>query len=133
VLGRATHWLPLRLARRLAMRPLADDPSRDQPAMRTIVLGAGLVLAWYVLIGAITWHWFGLLWASVCLVTIFLAARVDFVLRDRFQRAVQRARTYFAIRADPAFRTSALAEIDALLSEAVDLERALIENAAVKR
>jgi hypothetical protein len=140
LLGRVTHWLPLRLARALALRPLAlrplalgslasdpsrDQPSRDQPAMRTIVLGLTLVLLWYGLQGGLVAHWFGgaaaLLWTTA----IFLAARVDFLLRDRLHRGWRRARTYLAIRADPALREGALVAIQALLAEALALEQAL--------
>jgi 1-acyl-sn-glycerol-3-phosphate acyltransferase len=42
--GRLTHELPIRLARRIALRQSRDP---DQPAMRTIVLGTGLVLLTY--------------------------------------------------------------------------------------
>jgi 1-acyl-sn-glycerol-3-phosphate acyltransferase len=42
--GRFTHELPIRLARRLALRQSAEA---DQPAMRTILLGTGLVLFTY--------------------------------------------------------------------------------------
>ena len=44
--GRFTHQLPIRIARGLAVR-LATDP--DQPAMLTIVIGIGLVLATYAI------------------------------------------------------------------------------------
>lgn len=44
--GRFTHQLPIRIARRLAMR-LATDP--DQPAMFTIVIGIALVLVTYAI------------------------------------------------------------------------------------
>ena len=37
ILGWATHWIPLRLARTLALHSLRRDRSRDQPAMRTII------------------------------------------------------------------------------------------------
>jgi hypothetical protein len=47
VLGWATHWIPLRAARALARRSLARNPSRDQPAMRTILFGLLAVVIWY--------------------------------------------------------------------------------------
>lgn len=125
LLGRVTHWLPLRVARWAAMRPLAADPSRDQPAMRTIVLGLGAVLLWYVLQLAVVgrvWGWFvALLW----LVLIAVAALIDLRFADRAQRARARARTYLAMRRTPGLREEALAECDALLDEALLLERAL--------
>jgi 1-acyl-sn-glycerol-3-phosphate acyltransferase len=44
--GRLTHELPIRLARRLALRQSTDA---DQPAMLTMIFGIGLVLLTYVL------------------------------------------------------------------------------------
>ncbi|HET9012050.1 MAG TPA: hypothetical protein VFN38_09575, partial [Gemmatimonadaceae bacterium] len=126
LLGRVMHWIPLRAARALAMRPLANDPSRDQPAMRTIVLGLAFVLLWYVAQGALVAHWFGWLAGAAWLVVLFLSAQVDFHLRDRLRRAWRRARTYLALRRDPALRAQALAEIDAVVSDALALESALL-------
>jgi 1-acyl-sn-glycerol-3-phosphate acyltransferase len=127
LLGRLTHWLPLRLARAIAMRPLAADPSRDQPAMRTITLGLGLLPLWYLVQGLLVAHWFGALAAILWLAVIFLAARIDFLFRERLRRARDRARTYLAMRRDPALRTDALEEIDALLADALALERELVD------
>jgi glycerol-3-phosphate O-acyltransferase/dihydroxyacetone phosphate acyltransferase len=47
VLGWVTHWIPLWLARAFALRSLRRDPSRDQPAMRTIILGLLAIVIWY--------------------------------------------------------------------------------------
>ena len=133
LLGRVMHWLPLRLARALAMRPLARDPSRDQPAMRTIVLGLACVLGWYVVQAALVAHWFGAIAALVWVVVLALAGHVDFVVGDRRRRAWQRARTYLALRADPALRRDALAEIDATVADALALETALLQPHAAGR
>jgi glycerol-3-phosphate O-acyltransferase/dihydroxyacetone phosphate acyltransferase len=129
LLGRITHWIPLRLARFLALRTTVEDPSRDQPAMRTIVLGLAFVLVWYALQSMLVTRWFGGLAALLWLVAIFLAARVDFLLRDRLRRGWRRARTYRALRADPAFRQRLLDEIRLLVAEALTLEQALIRPA----
>jgi 1-acyl-sn-glycerol-3-phosphate acyltransferase len=129
LLGRLTHWAPLRLARWLALRPLAQDPSRDQPAMRTIVFGAALVPLWYLAVGIVVGHWLGVTAALLWLAAIFLAAGVDFALRDRMRRAGQRARTYLALRADPTLRVEAVEEIRALLADALALERTLVDAA----
>jgi cbb3-type cytochrome oxidase subunit 3 len=126
LLGRLTHWLPLRLARALAMRPLATDPSRDQPAMRTIVFGLAFMLLWYLVQGLFVARWFGVPAAGLWLVVIFLAARIDFLFRDRLRRAYDRARTYLAMRNDPGLRAMVLEEIDALLADAVALETRLV-------
>jgi glycerol-3-phosphate O-acyltransferase/dihydroxyacetone phosphate acyltransferase len=125
LIGRLTHWLPLHLARAMAMRPLAADPSRDQPAMRTIVLGLAFLLLWYVLQGVVVAHWFGVPVALLWLVVAFLAARIDFAFRARMRRAYARARTYLALRRDPRLRAGVLTEIDALLADAVALETQL--------
>jgi glycerol-3-phosphate O-acyltransferase / dihydroxyacetone phosphate acyltransferase len=126
LLGRVMHWIPLRLARSLAMRPLAHDPSRDQPAMRTIVLGLGFVLVWYALQAVLVARWLGGLAAALWLVVLALAGHVDFVVGDRRRRAWRRARTYLALRADPALRRDALAEIDVLIADGLALETALL-------
>ena len=128
ILGRITHWLPIRLARTVAMRSLGTDASRDQPAMRTIVLGLAAVLAWYALQALLVTRWIDGLTAALWLATIFVAAHVDLLLHERLTRARQRARTYLALRADPAFRASVLADIDALLTEAISLEQSLLQS-----
>jgi glycerol-3-phosphate O-acyltransferase/dihydroxyacetone phosphate acyltransferase len=126
--GRVTHVPPIWAARLLAMRSLRTDPSRDQPAMRTMVLGLIAVVAWYALQALALTLWFGGAATSLWLVTIFLAANVDLQLHDRLTRVRQRARTFVALRADPAFRASVLEEIDSLLEEAYSLERALMQS-----
>ncbi len=126
LLGRLVHWLPLRLARVLALRPFARDPSRDQPAMRTIVLGIALTLVWYAILGALVTRWLGGAAAVLWLVLLVFAGRVDFLLRDRLRRAWRRARTYLALRADPSLREQSLSEIDDLVAGGLALETALI-------
>jgi hypothetical protein len=121
-LGRVTHWPVLRLARLVAVRPLAPDASRDLPAMRTIVLGLLMLLLSYLVQGAVVAHWFGILPALLWLTLIFFAARVDFALHGRLRRAADRALSYLALRRDPTLRTTALTEVDALLAEALALE-----------
>lgn len=133
LLGRVMHWIPLRAARALAMRPLARDPSRDQPAMRTIVLGLAFVLLWYALQAALVAHWLGWLAALAWLFVLFLSARIDVHLQERVGRAWCRARTYLALRADPGLREQALAEIDAVVREALELEAALVAPIAAGR
>jgi glycerol-3-phosphate O-acyltransferase/dihydroxyacetone phosphate acyltransferase len=129
LLGHVTHWLPLRLARGLALRSLAGDPSRDQPAMRTIVFGLGLVLVWYLVQTWAVAHFAGPLAAALWLAAIFGAARIDLAFSDRLERAGRRARTYIALRRDESFRSRVLHEIDALLADAIALERALMAQA----
>jgi hypothetical protein len=130
LLGRVTHWVPFHLARALAMRPMAQDPSRDQPAMRTIVLGLGFVLLCYAFQGALVAQWFGAPVAALWLAAIFLAAHIDFLLRDRLHRAWRRARAYLVLRADPTLRNHALEETRALVADAIALEQALFTSTA---
>lgn len=125
VLGRITHWLPVRAALAFGVRSLQRDPSKDQPAMRTIVIGLGLLLAWYTLQAVVVAWWLGVGAAVAWLVIIFVARRVDLVLADRYRRGRRRALTYLAIRKDPQFRAETLAEIEALLADAVRLEDSL--------
>jgi 1-acyl-sn-glycerol-3-phosphate acyltransferase len=125
LIDRIAHDLPVRLARAAAQRSLASDPSRDQPAMRTIVLATGLLLAWYLVLGIALAHWLGIGVALLVLAMLVLSASAELALRDRASRAWRRARTYLALRADPALQAAALAEADRLLEEARALERAL--------
>jgi glycerol-3-phosphate O-acyltransferase/dihydroxyacetone phosphate acyltransferase len=127
LLGRVMHWIPLRLGRMLAMRPLARDPSRDQPAMRTIVLGLALVLVWYAIQAVLVAYWLGGVAALLWIIALALAGHIDFVVADRRRRAWRRARTYLALRADPAMRRGALAEISELVADGLALEAALLQ------
>ena len=121
-----THWLPIHVARTVAMRSLRGDPSRDQPAMRTMVLGFGAVLVWYAVQAALITHWMGGAAAVIWLVLVFAAANLDLHFRDRTLRAQRRAGTYFALCLDSSFRDSVRNEIDVLLAAALALERALL-------
>jgi len=125
LVDRVAHDLPIRVARWYTRRSLAADPSRDQPAMRTIVLGTGLLLLWYMTIVAAIVHWFGWVVAVLAVAIMVLCASAELALRDRLSRAWRRGRTYLTLRADPAFRTQALAEADQLVDEAIRLERTL--------
>jgi hypothetical protein len=69
---------------------------------------------------------FGVVAAVLSLVMLFLAARVDFVLRDRLRRGWKRARSYLALRADSAFRETALEEIRIVVAEALAVEQLLV-------
>jgi hypothetical protein len=123
--GRLAHWLPIRAARALALRTLTSNSSRDQPAMRTIVLGMAALLLWYGMWAVVLARWLGSIAALICLATVFVAAQVDLALEDRLVRVWKRARTYRVLRGDRALRASALEEIDGLLREAIVLETAL--------
>jgi hypothetical protein len=124
--GRVSHWLPLRVARVAAMTSLRGDISRDQPAMRTVLFGVAFVVAWYAILATMIVRWQGATVALFFLAVIFAAAHADRILRGRLVRAIQRARTYLAFRADPTLQSSALAEVQTLLADALALERALM-------
>ena len=128
LLGWVTHWLPIRLARGLALRSLGSDRSRDQPAMRIIVLGAIAVIAWYIVQTAIVTHWLGAQMGVLWIVALFLAARIDLLLSDRASRAFRRAQTYLALRKNAELRARVPRELDALVQQALELERALKES-----
>lgn len=130
LLGWVTHWLPLRAARRLALRSLAGNASRDQPAMRTILFGLTAVVLWYVLQFALLARIAGPLVASLWLAVIFSAAHANRVGGGRLERALQRARSFLAFRADPTLQPRLVAAVDALLAEALALELALIGGRA---
>ncbi len=120
--GRVTHWIPFRLARRIAMR---DVTSRDQPAMRTIVAGLGLVLASYALQGAVVWWLAGGLAAALWLALLPIAADVDLRYSDRITAAVRRTRAYLTLRRDPGLAESLARERAGLAAEITELDVAL--------
>ena len=129
-LGRVTHWLPIHIAQGMALRSVARDPSRDQPAMRTILLGVAAVLLWYAIQAVVVTRWLGGVAAVLWLVTIFLSAQIDLLLEERLRHALRRTRTYLVLRADPALQASLRREVDGLLEEAMALEQALIRGIA---
>ena len=125
VLGWVTHWIPLRAARALALRSLRRDASRDQPAMRTILFGLCAVVLWYVVQGVVVARIAGVPIALLWLTLIFTAAHARRLGGGRLTRALQRARSFLAFRADQALQPRLVATVDALLSDALALEQAL--------
>ena len=121
VWGRLNHWLPLTLTRWLATRGVR---SRDEPAMRSVVLGLGLVLAFYVvqvaLVAALASGW----WAVAYALTLVPSAGHDLRYGDRSRRARARMRAFFRFRREPALQQALLAEADGLRREAGALEQA---------
>ena len=99
--------------------------------MRTILFGLSAVVLWYVfqfiLLARIASPVVALLWLAV----IFLAAHANRVGGGRLERALQRARSFLAFRADPTLQPRLVAAVDALLAEALALEQALITGRAV--
>lgn len=111
--GRVNHWIPFRLARRLALRNVT---ARDQPAMRTIVAGLGTVLAAYVVQAALAWWLVGGWVALAYLVTLPVAADVDLRYSGRARTALRRMRAYLRLRRDPRLASALAGEREALAS-----------------
>lgn len=126
LLGWATHWIPLRAARWLALHSLAGNSSRDQPAMRTILFGLSFVVLWYVIQLVVLARIASPLAASLWLAVIFSAAHANRLGGGRLERALQRARSFLAFRADPTLQPRLVAAVDALLADALTLEQALV-------
>lgn len=117
--GRITHFVPLRIARWLAVR---NSRNRDEPAMNTIIIGLLLVLVSYALQTALVWALVGAKWAIVFLVTLIPSASSDLRYGDRVERRTQRMRTYLRFREAPELRAELLAEADWLRRQAGALE-----------
>ena len=121
--GRLTHFVPIRIARTLALR---NVQSRDEPAMKTLVSGLVLVLGAYTVQTALVAWLAGPWWALAFLLTLVPSASSDLRYGDRTRRARTRMRAYFTFRRDPALQRTLLAEADALRRDAGALERALV-------
>jgi 1-acyl-sn-glycerol-3-phosphate acyltransferase len=126
VFGWAAHWPPLRLARALALRTLRRDPSRDQPAMRTILFGLAAVVLWYVMLAVLLVPVVGPVRTALSLAMIFFAAHLLRLRGGRLRRSLARARTYLAFRADPSLQSRIVGRIDALLDGVRGLEARLL-------
>ncbi|HEU4995431.1 MAG TPA: lysophospholipid acyltransferase family protein [Gemmatimonadaceae bacterium] len=120
--GWLNHWLPFNLARAIAMRSVE---SAADPAMRTIVGGLALVLASYAAQGTLVGAAFGPWIAALYLISLPVAADVNFYLRARLSRVVQRARAWLRLRRNAALRAQLGAELQWLRSEAVAVEAQL--------
>lgn len=117
--GRITHYVPLRVARWLAVR---NARNRDEPAMNTIIIGLMLVLTSYALQTALVWALVGAKWALVFLITLIPSASSDLRYGDRVERRTQRMRTYLRFREQPALRAELLAEAEWLRRQAGIIE-----------
>lgn len=121
--GRMTHFVPIQLARALALRNVS---SRDEPAMNTLVAGLVLVLGAYaVQTAAVAWL-FGAWWALVFLLTLVPSASNDLRYGDRTRRARARMRAYFTFRREQELQRALIAEADAVRRAAGELERAVV-------
>jgi 1-acyl-sn-glycerol-3-phosphate acyltransferase len=122
VWGRVNHWLPLRLARSLALR---RSRTPDEPATNTIVAALVLVLGFYVAQTAlVTWS-LGWVIGVAYAVSLPPSATWDFRYADRRRRATARVRTYLRFRRKPDLQRQLLSELMWLRSEALALNSAV--------
>jgi len=116
--GRVNHWLPLRLARSLALR---RSRTPDDPATNTIVAGLVLVLGFYAAQTAlVTWS-FGWVVGAIYTLSLPPSATWDFRYADRRQRATARVKTYLRFRREPGLHQQLSAELMWLRKEALAL------------
>ncbi len=120
--GNVNHWLPIRIARIVALRGVS---SAADPAMRTIVAGAALLLLSYAIQGVIVAQLFGATAAAVYVLSLPLAAEINYRMRERWRRAVRRARTFLLFRREPAVRDALRERATALRREALALDATL--------
>jgi glycerol-3-phosphate O-acyltransferase/dihydroxyacetone phosphate acyltransferase len=120
--GRINHWLPFRAARLLAMRSVE---SAVDPAMRTLVAGASLVLIAYLFQTLAV----GLIWgtapALIYLVSLPVTADINFYLSDRLRRVMRRARAFLRFQRDPEMRLRLANELSALRADIAEFDRVL--------
>jgi 1-acyl-sn-glycerol-3-phosphate acyltransferase len=117
--GRVNHWLPLRIARSLALR-MSRTP--DEPATNTIVAGLAVVLTFYIAQIALVARLLGWIAAVLYAVSLPLSATWDFKYADRLRRAAARVRTYLRFRRDPDFHQRLREDVAWLRREAIALD-----------
>jgi glycerol-3-phosphate O-acyltransferase / dihydroxyacetone phosphate acyltransferase len=122
VWGRVNHWLPLRLARSLALR---RSRTPDEPATNTIVAALVLVLGFYAAQTALVMWSLGWVIGTVYAVSLPPSATWDFRYADRRRRATARVRTYLRFRREPVLQQQLLSELMWLRSEALALNSAV--------
>ncbi len=117
--GRINHWIPLRVARWMG-RATSKNP--DEPAMRTLVSGLVLVVAFYLALAAIVARSAGLGWALLYLAVLPPSASLDFWMSDRHHRALARARAYLTLRRNPELRAALRVEASEIRASARRLD-----------
>jgi hypothetical protein len=120
--GRVNHWLPFRAARLIAMR--STDGASD-PAMRTLVAGTAFVALTYLAQGAVVAAVWGPRVSLAYLISLPVAADINFYLSDRLRRALQRARAFLRFRRDPELQVRLSEELASLREAVLAFERAL--------
>ena len=120
--GWINHIIPFNVARAIAMRSVE---SGADPAMRTINFGLALVLAVYIAQGAAVAAFLGAMAALAYVVSLPIAADVNFRFRPRLARAIRRARTYLRFRSAPDLQQRLARELAELRAEALAVENTL--------
>jgi glycerol-3-phosphate O-acyltransferase/dihydroxyacetone phosphate acyltransferase len=128
--GMINHWIPFNAARLIARRSVE---SAADPAMRTIVAGAGLVVGFYAVQGVAVAAFAGWAPALIYVASLPLAADVNFLLRDRLRRALQRARTYLLFRRRPKLHARLRTEVQRVRADAMELEVQLRDRGVTTR
>ena len=97
--------------------------SAADPAMRTIVAGAAFVLVAYLAqtlaVGAL-WGW---IVALIYVISLPIAADVNFTLTDRMNRGVRRARAYLVLRRNSELRRILETELTQLRLDVLAFDR----------
>lgn len=124
VWGRVNQWLPLQIARTVALR---TSKTPDEPAMRTIVAGLASVAAFSVMqTMVVAWRTDSMA-ASLCAASLPASATRDLIYADRRRRAVQRVRTNVPFWRAPALQEDLLRELKWPRREAAALAGAVSE------
>jgi glycerol-3-phosphate O-acyltransferase/dihydroxyacetone phosphate acyltransferase len=118
--GRATHFIPIHIARALALR---NVKALDEPAMNTLIFGVLLVLLSYAIETAIVWQIFSGWWALAFFLTLIPSASSDLRYGDVARRRSERMRAYFKFRRNPQLQRELLAEADWLRRAAGAIEQ----------
>lgn len=122
VFGALTHRIPWRIAWAVG-RGTSRAP--EDPAQRTMLAGAVLVLAAYAAEVALVWRLAGPLWALATLVLLPLSATAELSVRDRLRQARRRRHASRLFRRSPATQAALLRTLRRLRREALVLDRRL--------
>lgn len=120
--GRVNHWLPFGAARLIAMREI--DSAAD-PAMRTLVAGTAFVALTYLAQSVVVAALWGPAIALAYLVSLPVAADINFYLSDRLHRALQRANAFLRFRRDPELHRRLAEELASLRQDVRAFDAAL--------
>jgi hypothetical protein len=120
--GRVNHWLPFGAARLIAMRGI--DSAAD-PAMRTLVAGTAFVALTYLAQSVVVAALWGPAIALAYLVSLPVAADINFYLSDRLHRALQRANAFLRFRRDPELQRRLAEELASLRQDVRAFDAAL--------